>query len=48
MIKAEQRLRVVVCGTTFGRVYLRGIAQLPEEFELVGILARGSDNAAVV
>ena len=46
MIKAEQRLRVVVCGTTFGRVYLRGIAQLPEEFELVGILARGSDQAA--
>lgn len=45
MIKAEKPLRVVVCGTTFGRVYLRGLEQLPEEFTLVGILARGSSQA---
>lgn len=45
MTNPKQRLRVVVCGTTFGRIYLSGIAQLAEEFELVGILARGSDNA---
>ena len=46
MINPAQRLRVVVCGTTFGRIYLSGIAQLPNEFELVGILARGSEHAA--
>ena len=45
MTNTLQRLRVIVCGTTFGRVYLSGIAQLPEEFELVGILARGSDHS---
>ncbi len=33
------RPRVVVCGTTFGQFYL---AALGEEFELAGILARGS------
>ncbi|TWH46108.1 Gfo/Idh/MocA family oxidoreductase [Sporomusa sp. KB1] len=46
MSKLEKPLRVVVCGTTFGRVYLRGIAQMPEEFELAGILARGSSHSA--
>lgn len=45
MNKAKQRLRVIVCGTTFGRIYLSGIEQLPEEYELVGILARGSANS---
>lgn len=39
------RLRVVVCGTTFGQVYLRGVASLPDHFELAGILARGSVHA---
>ncbi|KRE88753.1 hypothetical protein ASG87_09295 [Frateuria sp. Soil773] len=39
------RLRVIVCGVTFGQVYLRGAAGLPEHFELVGILARGSAHA---
>jgi thiazolinyl imide reductase len=41
----QPRLRVIVCGTTFGQVYLQGIACLPEHFELVGILARGSQHA---
>lgn len=39
------KLRVVVCGTTFGRVYLKAIANLKEDFQLVGILARGSQTA---
>jgi len=34
--------RVVVCGTSFGRLYLRAIQRLPADFELAGILARGS------
>jgi pyochelin biosynthetic protein PchG len=45
MINPVKRLRVIVCGTTFGRIYLRGIAQLADKFELVGIFARGSSNA---
>lgn len=45
MTAANRRLRVVVCGTTFGRVYLRGIAGLADDFELAGILARGSAQA---
>ncbi len=45
MTSQNRRLRVVVCGTTFGRVYLKGIARLAGDFELVGILARGSDQA---
>jgi len=40
-----KRLRVLVCGVTFGQVYLRGVASLPAHFELAGILARGSAHA---
>lgn len=45
MNKAAKILRVVVCGVTFGRFYLRGIARLPEKFELAGILSRGSSHS---
>lgn len=38
-------VRVVVCGTTFGRIYLNGIKQLPQKFTLVGILSNGSDQS---
>lgn len=41
----KRRLRVVVCGTTFGRFYLNGIKRISDDYELVGILARGSDNS---
>ncbi len=46
MIKPGRKLRIIVCGTTFGKIYLRGIEQMPDEFNLIGILARGSDQAA--
>lgn len=46
MMSLERPLRVVVCGTRFGRVYLRGIEKLKDKFQLVGILARGSEQAA--
>jgi pyochelin biosynthesis protein PchG len=39
-----QALRVVVCGTDFGRTYLAALEQCPG-FELGGILARGSDRS---
>lgn len=35
-------LRVIVCGTTFGNVYLQGLARLPAHYHVVGILGRGS------
>lgn len=35
-------LRVVVCGTRFGQIYLAALARAPERYRLVGILARGS------
>lgn len=42
MTCAASPLRVVVCGATFGQTYLSGIATLPNEFRLAGVLARGS------
>lgn len=39
-------LRVVVCGTTFGQFYLAALARLRPDFELVGILSRGSTQSA--
>ncbi|MEU6665609.1 bifunctional Gfo/Idh/MocA family oxidoreductase/class I SAM-dependent methyltransferase [Streptomyces sp. NPDC046727] len=35
-------LKTVVCGTTFGQFYLAALKRLPEEFEVVGVLASGS------
>ncbi|MGW5453097.1 Gfo/Idh/MocA family oxidoreductase [Nocardia sp. NPDC003979] len=35
-------LRLLVCGTTFGQVYLDAIASDPESFALAGVLASGS------
>ncbi len=42
MTATPPRLRVLVCGTTFGQAYLNGLAAAPAHFELAGILARGS------
>src|SRR5262249_18031049 len=36
------RIRVLVCGTNYGRAYLRAISRRADAFELVGVLARGS------
>ncbi|MFI6763463.1 Gfo/Idh/MocA family oxidoreductase [Micromonospora sp. NPDC050417] len=41
-------MRVVVCGTRFGQVYLAAIARAPELFELAGIVARGSARSAAL
>lgn len=38
-------LRIVVCGTTFGQVYLDAIAAAPESYELAGLLATGSERS---
>ena len=39
------KLRVVVCGTTFGRIYAAGIRRLPAHYELVAMLSRGSEQS---
>ncbi|MDT0331193.1 Gfo/Idh/MocA family oxidoreductase [Nocardiopsis lambiniae] len=36
-------LRTIVCGTGFGRFYTRALELLPEDFEPVGVLARGGE-----
>lgn len=39
-------IRVIVCGTTFGRIYIQGIRDYgKEKFILVGILANGSERS---
>ncbi|WP_158300682.1 Gfo/Idh/MocA family oxidoreductase [Chromobacterium sp. ATCC 53434] len=45
MSDTDRRIKTVVCGATFGQAYLAGIEQLPESFELTGMLARGSAHA---
>lgn len=46
--KKTKPLRIVVCGTTFGRVYLKAITAMPTFFCLVGIVARGSAHSRKV
>jgi pyochelin biosynthesis protein PchG len=40
-----RNFRVVVCGTTFGQVYLEALRAAASPFRLAGILARGSDRS---
>jgi pyochelin biosynthesis protein PchG len=37
-----KRLRILVCGTNYGRSYLQALRSAPRAYELVGILSRGS------
>lgn len=39
------RYRVVVCGVHFGQIYLRALQIMGREWQLAGILARGSQQA---
>lgn len=39
------RLRAVVCGATFGRLYAAGLRLRPLDYELVGMLSRGSEQS---
>ncbi len=36
------RMQVLVCGSNYGRAYIRALAREPRKFQLAGILARGS------
>lgn len=39
------KLRVIVCGTVFGRYYLEGLKLISDKYELVGILSRGGQGS---
>lgn len=39
----DKKIRVIVNGVGFGQFYLRALEELKEEYELVGILSRGSE-----
>ncbi len=39
------RIRVLVCGTNYGRAYLSAISRRADAFELVGVLAMGSSRS---
>lgn len=41
----QRRMRVVVCGTKFGQVYLQAFRLPGLPFELAGVLARGSERS---
>ena len=41
----NKKIRVIVCGTTFGKFYIEAIRQNPEIFELVAIFAKGSERS---
>ncbi|WDV47395.1 Gfo/Idh/MocA family oxidoreductase [Clostridiaceae bacterium M8S5] len=41
----NRRIRTVVCGTTFGQFYMEALKILEDKFELVGLLARGSERS---
>ena len=36
------RMRVLVCGSNYGRAYITALAREPRKFQLIGILAQGS------
>ena len=42
---STQRIKAIVCGTSFGRFYLRALVDNPQ-IELVGILSSGSEASA--
>lgn len=39
------RIKVLVCGTNYGRAYLSAISRQADAFELVGVLARGGSRS---
>lgn len=41
----ERKLRTIVCGSTFGQFYLEALKLQENEFEVVGLLAKGSERS---
>ncbi len=40
-----KRVKTIVCGSTFGQFYLNALTALSKQFELVGLLAKGSERS---
>ncbi|APF21029.1 Thiazolinyl imide reductase [human gut metagenome] len=40
-----EKMRVIVCGSTFGQFYFEALKTLSSHFEIVGLLANGSDRS---
>ena len=40
-----EKLKVIVCGTTFGQYYIRALKAMPDQFDLVGLYATGSERS---
>lgn len=40
-----EKTKVIVCGATFGQFYLEALKKLTDQFEVVGLLATGSERA---
>jgi thiazolinyl imide reductase len=41
----KDKLKVLVCGTTFGQFYIEALRLLKEDFEIAGIFAHGSERS---
>ena len=42
-----KKKQILVCGTGFGKIYLKAIAE-SKEYELMGILGKGSDRSRLL
>ena len=41
----DKKLKAVLCGATFGQFYMEALSRLSEKFEVVGLIARGSEKS---
>ncbi|GAA0117336.1 Gfo/Idh/MocA family oxidoreductase [Clostridium senegalense] len=44
-MKLKKRLKTIVCGSRFGQFYIEALNLLKEDFEIVGLLAKGSERS---
>lgn len=47
MGNSKEKIRIIVCGTNFGRIYLSGVNRLGDDGKLVGILSGGSMQSKI-
>ena len=43
----KRKLKVIICGTTFGQFYMDAISRLKDIFEFAGIFAGGSKRSVM-
>lgn len=44
----SKKINAIVCGTTFGKYYLKALKKANEDFNIVGILGKGSERSKMV